>query len=70
MSWINKVEIGNKVRIDPLWNRTEPSHRQIDKVVEVLNIISKASSQTGVLFTVRMLGGSTVDLDASWFLPL
>lgn len=60
------VKVGDELRIDTLWNKTEPPRNKILSPVKVLDIRA-GGSQTGVMFTVATMSGKNVELDAGWF---
>lgn len=62
-----QVKIGDEVRIDSLWNRTEPPRNKILNPARVLDIRVVGGSQTGVLLTVNTASGKKIELDAGWF---
>lgn len=66
--WAGGVRVGDFVKIDPLWNRTERWANQIPTPAAVVDIL-KARSQTGILFAVQANDGQVRQLDAGWFLP-
>lgn len=64
------ARIGDRLIPDPLWNRSEGRRaNHLHAVCEVLDVIP-AVSQSGVLYSVKTLGGTVRDLDAGWFLPV
>ncbi len=67
MRWFKKVKAGDKLRPQPDWNRTERNGNQLPDPVEILRVM-EATSQSGVLFTVRTLNGQERNLDAAWFM--
>jgi hypothetical protein len=62
-----KIKVGDEVRIDTLWNRTEPPRNKILNPAKVLDVRNVGGSQTGVLLTVKTASGKTIELDAGWF---
>ena len=67
MRWFKKVKAGDKLRPHPDWNRTERVGQQMPDQVEILRAV-EATSQSGVLFTVRTKDGTERNLDAAWFM--
>lgn len=62
-----QIRVGDEIRIDSLWNRTEPPRNKILNPAKVLDIRQQPGSQTGVLITVRAASGKNIELDAGWF---
>ena len=65
------LQVGDEVRINPSWNRTERPARKILSPTAVI-AVDKARlmhSQTGVMVTVKSVGGLLMKLDAGWFYP-
>ena len=69
-SWMHDVRPGHRLRVDPYWNATSGPSNRLTDLVEVVEVISPARSQTGVMFVLRFTGadGEPVVLDAAWFL--
>lgn len=67
MRWFKNVKAGDKLRPIPDWNRTERGGNQLPDPVEILRAM-EATSQSGVLFTVRTKDGTERNLDAAWFI--
>lgn len=61
-----RVQVGDEVRVNPSWNKTEQPARKILSPTTVVGIERGRGSQTGVLLEVRTATG-TVKLDAGWF---
>ncbi len=66
--WFSLVQPGDALRPAPAWNRTERPNQHLASPTKVLRV-TPANSQSGVLFTVKTLGGHERTLDAGWFLP-
>lgn len=60
-----EIRIGDKLRIKPLWNQTEPRHKLPDVIT--VTELQMAQSQTGVLVKVICTSGMERWLDAGWF---
>lgn len=65
--WFRKVRAGDMLRPCPDWNRTERIGQQMPDPVEILRVV-EATSQSGVVFTVRTKDGTERNLDAAWFI--
>lgn len=57
---------GDTLRPIAYWNQSTRGGRRLAETVQVLAVI-RARSQTGVLYRVRTIGGSEIDIDADWF---
>lgn len=67
MKGMNHVIAGDMLRPDPVWNRTTGDRDlHLPDPVKVLGV-KTGKSQTGVLLTVKTVGGNLVDLDKGWF---
>lgn len=60
------LRVGDEVRVDSLWNKTEPPRNKILSPAKILDIRA-GGSQTGVMITVVTMSGKRVELDAGWF---
>lgn len=68
--WAESLKVGDFVRPDPTWNRTEPQrNRKLPDRVEILGL-QPARCQTGVMLEVESATGNMLFLSAGWFLPL
>ena len=67
MKWIKRVKVGDLLMPDPYWNETERDGSQMPEPVEILEVM-EATSQSGILFSVRTKNGVYRQLDAAWFL--
>lgn len=65
------LRVGDEVRINPSWNRTERPLRKILSPTAVVAVDKSRlmHSQTGVMVTVKSAGGMLMKLDAGWFYP-
>lgn len=61
-----KVRVGDEVRVNPAWNKTEQPARKILSPTTVVGVEQARGSQTGVLLEVKTATG-TAKLDAGWF---
>ena len=65
--WFCAVNVGDKLRPDSAWNKSERPPNQLAEICEIL-ALREAQSQSGILFAVRTRDGTTRYLDAAWFL--
>jgi hypothetical protein len=64
--WFNNVKVGDMLYPNKLWNSTEREPNCLTIPTKILGI-TRARSQSGVLFKVRTKGGFIRLLDAGWF---
>lgn len=65
------IKAGDKVLIDPVWNRTHKDERMhFPDIVVVQKATKWKYCQTGVLLHVINNDGETRELSAGWFRPI
>lgn len=68
--WRSQIKPGDRLVPDPAWNSSAKTESaKLPLTAQVLGVVYKAKSLSGIMYRVATVSGDEKLLDASWFYP-